>query len=187
VKTLLLRDAAALVTRVLRVLGLSTAAPDELGFGGTPVPAGAAVVAAAHGFCRGVRERAEQGAAPGELRAAVLGALEGAGAELDAAPSGAGALDALTGLRLKLRGLARTDLAGIGRELLADCDRCACALPRPPVPAGPSWRGVAAPCIAHMHPATLLPGPGQQARTGRPLPLWRPPIAARGSGPQAAG
>ncbi len=130
-QALLLRDAAALVTRVLRVLGLSTAAPDELGFGGTPVPARAAVLAAAHGFCRGVRERAERGAAPGELRAAVLGALAGAGAELDAAASGAGALNALTGLRLKLRGLARTDLAGIGRELLADCDRCACALLRP--------------------------------------------------------
>lgn len=31
---LLVRNAAALVTRILRVFGLSTAGPDELGFGG---------------------------------------------------------------------------------------------------------------------------------------------------------
>lgn len=162
---LLLRRVAALVTRVLRVFGLSTAAPDELGFGEAYRPALSAVLAAGAAFA------AESGglagaAAPSELREAVLGEcgraaerFDGAAAAMDGASETSGharvraveglegALDALTGLRAELRRLAREDRSAEGRELgralLAVCDRCgaaasACVRPYALVP-GRSW------------------------------------------------
>lgn len=146
---LLLRRVAALVTRVLRAFGLSTAAPDELGFGDAYRPALGAVVAAGRAFAA---EAAGLGdaAAPSGLREAVLGecgrvaerfdgtamAADGAPetsgrARVEAAEGLEGALDALTGLRAELRRLAREDRSAEGRELgralLAACDRCTTA------------------------------------------------------------
>ena len=128
---LLLRRVAALVTRVLRVFGLSTAAPDELGFGNGFVPQLGAVLDTACAFCSKARDQAVA-AGLSELRAAVLEkcdrAAEGFGRSGAAAASVEAALDALTGFRCELRKLARDDKApagkDLGRSLLAACDWC---------------------------------------------------------------
>ncbi|KAK9820845.1 hypothetical protein WJX81_007120 [Elliptochloris bilobata] len=135
---LLLRRVGALVTRVLRAFGLSSAAPDELGFGGGFRPALGAVLAAGRDFAAEASGQAEA-AAPSALRDAVLGecvrAVEGfrraggaAGGEVvETLETMEAALDALTGLRAELRRLAREDKSADGRELgrslLAACDR----------------------------------------------------------------
>ena len=153
---LLLRRVAGLVTRVLRAFGLSTAAPDELGFGDAYRPALGAVVAAGRAFAAEAAGLADA-AAPSGLREAVVGECQRAAERFDGAAAAAegvseasgharaeaaegleGALDALTGLRSELRRLAREDRSAEGRELgralLAACDRCgaaarACARP----------------------------------------------------------
>ena len=146
---LLLRRVAALVTRVLRAFGLSTAAPDEPGFGDAYRPALGAVAAAGRAFAAEAAGLADA-AAPSGLREAALGGcvraaerFDGAAAAVDVASGSSGharmeaaegleeALDALTGLRAELRRLAREDRSAEGRELgralLAACDRCGAA------------------------------------------------------------
>lgn len=153
---LLLRRVAGLVTRVLRAFGLSTAAPDDLGFGDAYRPALGAVAAAGRAFAAEAAGLADA-AAPSGLREAALGECARAAERFDGAVAAAdgeaessgharaeaaegleGALDALTGLRAELRRLAREDRSAEGRELgralLAACDRCgaatrACARP----------------------------------------------------------